>query len=104
MKYVVIEIIDQTETGEFVREIPVVFPGSMVHSEVAAAITRVLRKNHPDGRTRQIKPVAAGFINSPDLADIECHGESESLGGLKSRGRADVALIAMNDYYHGIPV
>lgn len=85
-----------------VREVPLIFPDALVHADMAQMLTRVLRAERPDGRMRQVKPVAAGFLTSTTLAMSGCNGVSESLGGLKSRGKQDDELLSVYDYLHGI--
>lgn len=104
MKYIVLEIADINENGDRMeREIPVIFPNSLVHRDVAESTTRLLRRQQPDGRMRIIKAVAAGFISSMAIGDgkTQCHGESESLN-LKSREQEDDRLIHMHDYLFGV--
>jgi hypothetical protein len=101
MKYIVLEVTDWTGTGrnKQARELPVIFPEAMIHSEVAHALALMLNAERPGKRT--VKAVSAGNINSMDLMQIECCGKSETLG-LQSRGIVDDQLMRMLDYSHGI--
>ena len=79
------------------RELPVVFPDALTHRDVADA----LKRGCPE--LRGAVPVAAGFLSSMSVGEEgACHGKSESLGGLASRGTVDDALMRMLDYGHGI--
>lgn len=93
MKYVVLEVTSK----EVTREIPIIFPESLVHLEVATVVAVLLN----DNGKKDVRPVSAGFISCIDFKDINCHGESTSLG-LKSRRDEDNRLISMMDYLHGI--
>jgi hypothetical protein len=90
MKYVVIRV----DHGDVGREIPVIFPESLVHSLVADAIMQM------EGVV-EFKPrvVSAGEVFIDD--GIDCLGGSETLG-VKSRGRKDDILIRSINYMHGI--
>lgn len=100
MKYVVLEVKDETRSGLLIREVPFIFPDALVHADVEYWMTRLLRKERPDGRLRQITTVSAGFLSSIDL-DVTCHGESQSIG-TESRGDEDSELIRTMDYSHGV--
>lgn len=103
MKYIVLQVIDHYPAGNLTREIPLIFPELLVHKDMADLLTRSLRRDLPDGRIREIKPVAAGFLSSVAIGSSAvdvCHGESETLK-LASRPE-DSQLIHMYDYEHGI--
>lgn len=105
MKYIVLEVTDHhAKAAEpSVREIPVLFPDVLVHAEVYEAIRRILRRQRTDGRQREIKAASAGFLSSLEVGGEGCcHGKSESLGDLPSRGPVDDVLISTYDYLHGI--
>lgn len=104
MKYIMLE----TEEG---MKLPIIFPDILTHCFVAGAMQLVIDTLDPkkDLRPRQLddmlkrgsaKPVSAGFINIG--VDVEVHGESESLGGLKSV-EADAARIVMGDAIQFMP-
>lgn len=105
MKYVVLQVTDHAaRAGEddMVRELPIIFPEALVHKDMADAVGRVLRRERPDGRMREVVPVAGGFIHSMNVGSKGgCNGKSESLG-LASRGEQDDVLIACMDYLHGL--
>lgn len=93
MKYIVMQV----RIGGLVRELPIVFPDALTHATVAAALER----HCPE--LRGGRPVAAGFLSCMAVGKKgTCHGKSESLGGLKSRGEVDDALMCMLDYTYGI--
>lgn len=100
MKYIVIQMADRHGNA---RELPIIFPNSLTHAVVAEAI-----QLSEDLKGQNSKVVAAGEISSMCIAnsglgpDPFCHGKSESLGGIASRGSEDDALIYMHDYNHGI--
>jgi hypothetical protein len=98
MKYVVMRVtVPSADNLGFTREFPVVFPDALTHKDVVTA----LRKGCPE--LRRAEAVAAGFLSCTYVGQKgACHGKSESLGGLKSRGEVDDALMYMLDYSHGI--
>lgn len=96
MKYVVIEL--TTGKNDVQREMPFIFPDAVVHSDFYHMISSLFYITHPNACN--IRAVAAGFVNSTDLA-VTCHGESETLG-LKSRSIDDAKLMLIMDYTHGI--
>jgi len=98
MKYIMLE------TAEGMK-LPIIFPDVLTHCFVAGAMQLVMDTLDPkkDLRPRQLDdmlkrgsapPVSAGFVNIG--ADVQVHGESESLGGLKSKP-ADAGRIVMGD-------
>jgi hypothetical protein len=89
MKYIVLK---QNFNG-IIREISIIFPNELVHSEVA----RLFQEHYPEfiGRSEVI---SAGDIN---VGDVECAGKSTSLK-IKSREKNDEDLINTVDYFHGI--
>lgn len=98
MKYIMLE----TEDG---RKLPIIFPDCLVHSLVAGAIQLAVDAMNPkkDLRPQQCERLlrdgstavfSAGFIGLG--LDVTCHGESESLGGLKS-APADAARIMVGE-------
>lgn len=102
MKYIVLRIED--------REVPIIFPDTLVHSMVADAIRDVFARERIESgkydvsarsmrKFREgIRPVAAGDIN---LGFVTCSGKSSTLK-VESRGRADDQMIETYDYFHGI--
>lgn len=101
MKYIVISV--KAETSDLVRELPIIFPNTLVHADVARAI------QHSEGlRKFKTHIVSAGEISSTRICDsaddqgAHCHGWSDSLGGIRSRGSEDDALINLHDYLAGI--
>lgn len=105
MKYIILKVTDyadNTTEPDLVREIPFIFPDICIHSDVAEYMTRMLRRERPDGRLREIEAVSAGFIHSMSIGGKgACNGKSETLN-LNSRGDQDTALISTFDYLHGI--
>lgn len=98
MKYIVLE----TEEG---MQLPIVFPEVLTHCFVAGAMQLAIDTLDPkkDLRPKQLddllargsaKPVSAGFVT---FDDAHCSGESESLGGLKSKEGADAGRIVLGD-------
>lgn len=103
MKYIVLE----TEDGQ---SLPILFPECLTHCFVAGAMQLVVDTLDPkkDLRPKQLdrllehgsaKVVSAGFAG---VASVSVHGESESLGGVKSKP-SDEARILMGDTAGFIP-
>lgn len=93
MKYVVMQI----KKHGIIRELPIIFPEALSHCDVAAALER----HCPE--LKGSKPVSAGFLSSMSSSEPKaCHGESLTLGKLKSRGEVDDRLMVTLDYTHGI--
>jgi hypothetical protein len=78
---------------DMVRHIPLIFPDSLVHSEMADAF-----KQTPG--MMKAKPISAGFITFGTLGP-ECHGHSSSLN-LSADEEIDSATIRYMDYLHGL--
>lgn len=104
MKYIMFE----TSEGQ---KMPIIFPDQLTHCFVAGAMQLVFDTldSKKDLRPKQLlnfleaptaAPVSAGFINLG--IDITVHGESESLGGLKSVP-ADAARIICGDAIQFMP-
>lgn len=98
MKYVMIEIPAHGEAPA--RRVPVIFPESLVHADVAVALERVVKSTLAPKARVTVKATSAGMCR---LDNVLCHGESETLQ-LKSRERADAQVIEMYDYLHGIEI
>jgi hypothetical protein len=88
MKYIMLRLTQ----GETVRDIPILFPEYLVHSQVASAL-----KTLPG--LELAEPVAAGSFSSLGLAP-KCHGESETLN-LSCRPE-DSDNIHLHDYFYGM--
>ena len=104
MKYIMFE----TAEGQ---KMPIIFPEQLTHCFVAGAMQLVFDTldTKKDLRPKQLlnflesptaAPVSAGFVSIG--LDVECHGESESLGGLKSVP-ADSARIMLGDSMQFMP-
>lgn len=104
MKYIMLE----TDEG---LKLPIIFPDILTHCFVAGAMQLVVDTLDPkkDLRPRQLddllkrgtaKPISAGFINLG--AGMTTHGESESLGGVKSKP-SDAGRILMGDAVQFMP-
>lgn len=104
MKYIMLE----TDEG---LKLPIIFPEILTHCFVAGAMQLAVDCMDPqkDLRPRQLlsmleggsaKPVSAGFINLG--VDVEVHGDSESLGGLK-HNPADAGRVVMGDSIQFMP-
>ncbi len=83
MKYVMLE----TQEGQ---KLPFIFPESCTHSVVTEFMQIMLQGIHH----QNCIPVSAGFVNLG--LGVEVHGESESLGGMKSVP-ADAARIMIGE-------
>jgi len=90
MKYIMIE------TSEGAR-MPFLFPESCTHSVMAELMRTMLDWFH---NMKATIVVSAGFVNMG--TDLTVHGESESLGGLKSV-KADAARIILGHAIQFMP-
>lgn len=104
MKYIMLE----TKDG---AKLPIIFPDVLTHVFVAGAMQLVIDTMDPkkDLRPRQLLSmleggsaavVSAGFVGLG--MDITVHGESESLGGIKSKP-ADAARIVGGEAIQYMP-
>lgn len=96
MKYVMFEL----DTGDGLkRNIPIIFPNSLVHADVAEAIKhmRVGTQRNWDCPFVEAKVVSAGELS---IASSTTSGGSETLG-VESR-LEDSTIITMHDYFHGM--
>lgn len=86
MKYVMFAI----QVAGVTQNVPVVFPNSLVHADVAKALLA--------GPLKGYTPVSAGegLISSEAL-----HGKSTTLG-LVARESLDTVILNTNDYLHGL--
>lgn len=82
MKYVMFSKVGKTLT----HHVPIIFPSTMVHADVAAAIAPLLEG---------FEITSAGETNGN--LGASCYGSSETLG-LSADSERDSAVIAMNDY------
>jgi len=89
MKYIMIE---QPFAAGMVRQIPIIFPKTLVHDEVFDSIKALCGEN--------CKPVSAGEI-SLFGGQVRCGGNSETLK-ISSRGAVDEEIIKLYDYQHGL--
>jgi len=83
MKYIMFETADGAK-------LPILFPDSLTHAFMAVAIQAVIRKE---------KMIASGIRSAGFVSlglEVETHGGSESLGGVKSR-EVDAAYIALGE-------
>jgi hypothetical protein len=94
MKYIVIEI----KTKVLTRELPIAFPNMLVHKHMYDKTVELLKAYLP-GAT--FTAVAAGDLSMFNC-DLECTGQSHSLGDLKSREDIDKILFEQHDYTGGV--
>jgi len=87
-KYIMLEHDTEQATSNY----PIIFPGHMIHSDVAERVMRVPILN----QIHRLQPVSAGFIN---FIASGCSGESESMR-LASRPE-DRAIINLMPYSNG---
>lgn len=90
MKYVMFEV----SRGGLTRKVPVIFPDSLVHREVAGKLMSLLRDEF-----ESVKVASAGSINSFDFGGTT-HGGSETLKVASDPN--DATLIKMYDYFGGV--
>lgn len=88
--YVVLQVEDK---DGFIREVPIIYPDSLVHIDIAQAIKSLLKTDK-----NEVEPVSAGSI---DFVVESCHGKSTTLD-LTSRDKEDRQLINAYPYFHGI--
>jgi hypothetical protein len=103
VKYIVLQVKTVNDNGEFIRELPFIFPNELVHADVATDLAAAIRSTHIDERRPGAvltSVVSAGFISSLSI-EGGCHGASETLK-IASRGKQDDDLIKTLDYMHGI--
>lgn len=72
------------------RKLPFLFPEAMTHLFVAMAVKAII----PATMNTEAEVVSAGFVSLGLGAEV--HGESESLGGMKSN-QADAARIIVGE-------
>jgi hypothetical protein len=92
VKYVMFKCVDDLMV---VTYIPIIFPDTMVHKQVARQIASLLLRQHG---FKLVQVVSAGDIL---LSAVACTGSSETLSS-KSRGNVDDAIINSYPYFHGI--
>lgn len=95
MKYIVITVSNKKPNQQIEDKlVPIVFPGCLNHVDVFESISHCLmrheHRNHSPLHSPRIK--SAGFVVFGD-GKAHCHGKSESLGGVASRGALDAELI-----------
>lgn len=73
------------------REIPVVFGKLLAHKGVFNGLAAGQRSYTQEYDYYTI--VSAGFVTGIGTEKVSCYGESESLGGVKSRGAEDVKIV-----------
>lgn len=95
MKYVMmgVKILGGDAAGTIIH-VPIIFPDTLVHKDVARAVNSVLIRQF---RHSVVTPVSAGKY---DVYTQNCSGESETLG-LKSSPE-DSRTIQTYAYCHGI--
>lgn len=87
-KYVVMAGEDKQDNK---HEVVFLFPGVIYHKDFLRF------RRHENFHTDGI--IAAGFVDIGLDGKPYCHGFSESLGGIKSRGQIDADLIANSSKY-----
>ncbi len=93
MKYIVLKT---NINGKIVREVPIIFPKDLIHSDVAEHMMHMIivsNKHTPI----HVEVVSAGFIH---VDEVVCSGKSETLD-IKSRKEVDDKLISEYDFQHG---
>lgn len=87
MKYIMLKIVE----SEFTRLVPVIFPNSIVHADMARAVQSI-----PGMELAVVE--SAGECR---VKDAFCSGASDTLQ-VKSHGQDDSIVINGMDYFHGI--
>ncbi len=75
------------------HEVPILFPHVVAHKTMADGARDSRFAGYDDDIRFDSKPVSAGFVTLRG-DKLVCFGESESLGGIVSRGEVDAQLIA----------
>ena len=75
------------------HEVPILFPQIVAHKTMADGARDSCFAGYDDDLRFDPKPIAAGFVTLRN-DKLVCFGESESLGGIVSRGEVDAQLIA----------
>lgn len=91
MKYVMLRCSDAGVT----QELPIIFPGELVHKLVVDALLPMLQGEH---RFERVEVVGAGEAR---ILCASCSGSSSTLQ-VPSRGNVDKAVIQLHDYAHGL--
>lgn len=91
MKYIMLEM--QISDGLY-RLVPIIFPGTLVHSEMAEAVISSLEKDKFVAHV-----VSAGECTT--LVSVDMDSSSVSLGGIVPN-EGDESVINIVDYFHGI--
>ena len=92
MKYIMFK-------DKYDRLLPVIFPDSMIHAEVADAICRAVRRGEVSVKASDYScpmPIRAGFTQ---VLSVNTEGMSESLNMKSEHG--DAQVINVNDYSKG---
>lgn len=84
MKYIVVA----DDAG---REIPIIFGEALAHKGVFDGL-RIGQRSY-SRRYETYDIVSAGFVEGIGTDKVRCFGESESLGGVKSRGEIDAVVL-----------
>lgn len=87
-KYVVLR--GEDSNGD-IHEVVFLFPGIVYHKDFLRF------RRYEKFRSEEI--IAAGFVSIGSDGKPYCDGYSESLGGIKSRGEIDAALIERSNKY-----
>lgn len=75
------------------HEVPILFPYVVAHRTMAEGVRNSCFSDYDEDIRFDSKPVSAGFVTLRG-DKLVCFGESESLGGIVSRGEVDAQLIA----------
>lgn len=92
-KYIMFETHVRGSDSGMVQQIPIIFPGDLVHADVAQAMQRVFHQMR-----REARPVSAGMLR---VNAMYVNGMSETLS-LKSRGEFDEIIINTHPHMHGL--
>lgn len=89
MKYIMYRV----KMGGYVRDIPVIFPDSICHDDMAVMAGEAVRMHS----LSKVDVKSAGFLNLRVDATFD---KSETLG--LAADERDAAIINLYDYHHGV--
>ncbi|EMW9316467.1 hypothetical protein AAE121_005212 [Salmonella enterica] len=91
MKYIILRL-----DGKIPREVPVIFPDLLVHTDVARTMATMIKEGSSNTNITDVRVVSAGFCNTT----VKCFGKSETLN-IASRD-IDDTVINTWDYTFGL--
>lgn len=90
MKYIVVEFESRDAQGK--HEVPILFANIIAHKGMYDSVSLAYRRYDHNCFIGNV--LSAGFVSIDGNGKVTCWGESESLGGVKSRPARDALLIS----------